>query len=336
MFWFLKNKDLEHIQHEIKREEFSFGSVYIETLGSGAGTKLNEDSSMVLPMGEDRVLFAIFDGASSQKEIHSLSSEGISGAFYISHMISMGFETSQEYTDLSQSPELSAKDTMVAVNKWIFEKMKRVPGVDYSDIPTVPGMSAAFLLVDQPRRNLSIAQVADAVIASVNSDGSTAVLTPNLNEKFDAETMTYVVELVGRYGSDLAHIRQIPEADELIRRQLAGSFAKKTNKKGGCGVMNGMPEMVSSGLIYTNDMQMNKDISSILLFSDGAILPFTGKDIPVEDATKALADTLYRKSDISPLMQGAEILESDPDFIKIPRIKLKDDSTLIEVLFNGK
>lgn len=336
MFWFLKNKDLKHIQHDIKREEFSFGSVYIETLGSGADTKLNEDSLMVLPMGEGRILFAVLDGASSQKEIHSLSSEGISGAFYISHLISMGFETSPEYTDLRQRRELSAKETMVAVNKWIFGKMKKVQGVDYFDTPTVPGMAAAFLLVDQPNRRLSIAQVADAAIASVNSDGSTAVLTPNLNKKFDAETMTYVAELVERYGSDLAHIRQIPEAKELIQRQLAGSFAKKTNKKGGCGIMNGMPEIVSNGLIYTNGLQMNEKISSILLFSDGAILPFTGKDIPVEDAAKALADTLYRKSDISPLMQGAKILEGDPDFIKIPRIKLKDDSTLIEVRFNGK
>lgn len=336
LFWFLKNKDVECIQHNIEKKEFSFGSVYIETLGSGVGTKLNEDSPMVLPMGEDRVLFAVFDGASSQKEIHSLSSGGISGAFYISHMVSMEFETSQEYTDLSQSPELSAKDIMIAMNKWIFEKMKKVPGVDYSDIPTVPGMAAALLLVDQLSRKLSIAQVADAAIASVNSDGSTAVLTPDLNKKFDAETMTYVAELVGRYGSDLAHIRQIPEAKELIRRQLARSFAKKTNKKGGCGIMNGMREMVSNGLIYASGLQMNEKLSSILLFSDGAILPFSGKDIPVEDAAKALADTLYRKSDTSPLMQGAEILESDPDFIKIPRIKLKDDSTLIEVRFNGK
>lgn len=100
--------------------------------------------------------------------------------------------------------------------------------------------------------------------------------------------------------------------------------------------MNGMQEMVSNGLIYTNEMEMNEKISSILLFSDGAILPFTGKNVLVETAAKSLVDTLYRKTTASPLMLGAVILEDDSYFTKIPRIKLKDDSTIIEVRFNGK
>lgn len=333
LFWFLGEQNLDNIQYYRERNVFASGSFFVETLASEPAAKFNEDSFMVLPIGEGRMLFAVLDGSSSQKEISGLTSYGVNGAFYISHMISMGFETSQEYTDLRQCSELSAKDIMIAMNKWIFEKMKKVSGVDYSDIPTVPGMAAAFLLVDQPGRKLSIAQVADAVIASVHSDGSTAVLTPNLNKKFDTETMTYAAELVGRYGSNLAHIRQIPEAKELIRRQLAGSFAKKTNKKGGCGILNGMPDLIKNNLIYSDEFEISDKLSSIYLYSDGALLPYMEKDISAETANAEFVKMFRMSSFGSVLESGAIRLNTDPEFERIPRLKNRDDSTVIEIRF---
>lgn len=338
LFWFIRDKKLESIQCVVKDEEFNFGSAHIETLGSGAAGKLNEDALMALSIGEGRTLFAVFDGASSQKQISSLDSEGISGAFYISHLVSMGFGMTSEYKELCQKSELTAKDIMVAMNDWIYKKMKEVPGVDYSDIPFVPGMAAALLLVDQLNKRLTIAQVADATIASVSNNGKIKVLTPNLNERFDQETMKYVTELAQKYNSDLLHIRDTPEVKEndLIHRQLVDSFIRKTNKRGGCGVMNGMSEMVSNGLVYTDEIEMNGEVSSILMFSDGAILPFSGKNISIEDAVKSLIDVLHRRKNSSILALGASILDNDPDFVKVPRLKLKDDSTIIEVRFSAK
>lgn len=333
LFWFLKDKDVSKVEQDIRHEEFPFGSVYIETLGSGSEGKMNEDAPLVLDMGRGRVLLAVLDAASSQKKIESLDREGISGAFYVSHLASFGFEASQEYKDLCAMDDLSAGDIMIDMNKWLYGKMLNVPGVDYSDIPSVPGMAAVFLLVDPIAKRLSIAQVADAVAAVVKSEGTTEVITPNLNERFDKETMDFVYEQVKEFKSDLPHIRQIPEAKENIRLQLADSFTRKTNKKGGMGIMNGMTEMVTNHLFYTNNFYMDEKISSILLYSDGAILPYMEKGVSQDKAAENFAKSIYGKTNKSPIKDGAAILEADSDFTKVPRMKKRDDATVIAVRF---
>jgi hypothetical protein len=249
-------------------------------------------------------------------------------------MVQMKFAMSQEYNNLCQKSELTAKDVMITMNGWILNNMQNIPGVDYSDASSVPGMAAAFLLVDEKNNRLTLAQVADATMALVNSDGGVQVLTPNLNEKYDTETMGYVEKLVKEFNSDLSHIRQIPEAKELIREQLVDSFNRKINQKGGCGILNGMPEMVSNGLIYSDSMPLDNKVSSILLFSDGAIQPYTGKDVSMKTAVKSLVNVLDKRNGTPVLKLGESILEDDSSFVKIPRMKLKDDSTIIEIRFN--
>lgn len=329
MFWFLKNQDLTQIEHSIKQMEFPFGKVYIETLGSGA--KPNEDAPMILDMGKGRTLLAVLDAASSQKKIKSLDDLGVSGAFYISHLVSMGFEGSDEHKQLSSRDELSAKNIMTAINEWIYLKMRDIPGVNYKDIPTVPGMAAVMLLVDQPSKRLSLAQVADAGAISVGVDGEVKVLTPNLNEKYDRETMDLVYELVEKFNSDLSHVRQIPEAKELIRQQLADSFARKTNQKGGVGILNGMPYF--DHLVYSQDIYLDGKTSSFLLYSDGTPLPDMKKNATREEMAKSLVNRVYKKNESSILLDGAKILEEDSGFSEIPRMKSKDDATIVEVRF---
>jgi len=104
-FEFFKGADFSELDHGIKTYEFPFGSAYVETLAAGWGGKLNEDAPLVLPMGEGRVLFAGLDAASSKKPIQAIDSEGISGAFYISHMVSLGFGNSEEYKALCNREE---------------------------------------------------------------------------------------------------------------------------------------------------------------------------------------------------------------------------------------
>ncbi len=336
MFSFLRYVDMTRVEHDIKSEKYTFGSAYMETLGSGAEGKKNEDSYTVLPMGKGRTLFAVLDGASSQKKIEGLDDVGISGAFYISHMASMDFAGSLECQELCTRQELTAKDAMMAMNSWIHTRLKQVPGIDYSDACSVPGMAAAFLLVDISEKRLTLAQVADCAIAVVDQKKAVKIVTPNLNEKFDKETMDYARELSEKFNSNLSKFRSIPEAKELLRRQLIESFHRKTNKVGGCGIMNGMVEMISNNLIYTDSIPINDDLCSILMFSDGAILPYMEKDTSVGTAVRNFVGSLETSENESPLMRGASILESDSDFTKIPRMKLKDDATLISINFDVK
>lgn len=335
MFSFLKNQDLGSIQYDLRREELPFGSVYVETFGSGATGKMNEDAPVILDMGDERTLIAVLDAASSQKKNSSFDSEGVSGAFYVSHLTSMGFVNSKEYGDLKNRVDLSAEDILLEINSWIYKNMKDIPGVDYSDAASVPGMAAVLMLVDKTNKRISLAQVADAAATLVKSDGSVEVLTPNLNASFDEKTMEFVHDLVGEYNSDLSHIRQIPEAKERIRIHLAESFVEKTNKKGGVGILNGMPELTSNHLIYSANIYLDDKVSSILLYSDGAILPFMEKGVSPDIAAEAFVKKVYGKTEVSTLIDGAKVLESDTDFSRIPRMKLKDDATLVAVSFKN-
>lgn len=335
-FWFLEKTDDAHIAHNLRFQNYSFGTVSLETLGSGAEGKRNEDSFLVLPMGWGRTLFAVFDGASSQKKIEGLDGVGVSGAFYISHLSSLGFEDSLEYKELFQRPLVNAKDTMMAMNSWLHGKLKQIPGIDYSDPSSVPGMAAAFIMVDVPKKRVTLAQVADCGVAVTDTFGGIRMITPNLNEKFDQETMTYARELSTTFNSDLSKFRRIPEAKELLRQQLIESFHRKTNKKGGCGIMNGMVEVISNNLIYTDSILLDDNLSSILMFSDGAILPYMEQGVPIELAVKKLAKVTENSDHNSVLETGSSILESDTDFSRVPRMKLKDDATLISINFDVK
>jgi len=334
--WFLRDADMSKLEHNIEEKRFSAGSYYAETLWSGAGGKKNEDSYAVLPMGEGRTLFAVFDGASSQKKNETLSRLGMSGAFYLSHMVSLGFVQSQEFGILCRNKNTTAKDVMMSMNKWIHQNLRNVPGIDYSDIPSVPGMAAAFVLVDVSKRSLTISQVADAAIGMVKRDGSVSVITPNLNAKFDEETLEFAYSLAEKYGSDIAHVRQIPEANEECRQHLAESFARKTNKKGGCGILNGMPEMEDLGLFYSDEFSLDDGFSGLMMFSDGAIQPYLDKDISLSESARLLRERQKMSNGLSVLSAGVSILDNDPEFKKIPRLKHRDDATLLTIDFDAR
>lgn len=332
-FWFVEGNDLRKIQKDYSYGKHTFGSVYKETLGSDVNIKLNEDALMELPLGRGRTLYAVLDGASSQKKNEMLGAAGMTGAFYISHMVAMGFDMTDNYEYLRQVPDLTAEKVVIYLNRWIYTRLKSIPGIDYSDITTVPGMAAAFLLMDVPKRKVTIAQVADTMVSVIDKGGSVRIITPNKNDCFDRETQEYAVSLAEKYDTDLAHIRQIPEAKELIHRQLVDSFERKTNTKGGCGIMNGMPELISNDLIYTAEMPMDGDISSIMMYSDGAILPYAGRGVSPETSVRNLAGVIEDGNDGSALQFGASILEQDANHIKVPRLKRRDDSTVIKFNF---
>ena len=66
--------------------KFSFA-----TLGKDSENQLNEDAILIQPFGKNRFIVAVFDGATSQKTIAGLKKIGVSGAFYVSHLASLGF-----------------------------------------------------------------------------------------------------------------------------------------------------------------------------------------------------------------------------------------------------
>ena len=342
LFSFLKNNQPELIQHNLTRKTFVLDganpkvelSVFAETLASDISRKLNEDCFMVLPFGRGRILVAVLDGASSQKEISGLAPYGIKGSFYVSHLLESGFRDSVEYGQLSQQESLTAGDVMTAINGWIFKKMQAIPGVDYGDALAIPGMAASFLLFDA-NGEITMSHVSDTYAAVFYTDGRLEILTPNQNEKFDRKTMELIEKLARDYGCSLAQVQRIPEARAIVRAQIKESFLQKINKPGGCGILNGMPDLITNKLIFERKIKISEELSRVLLFSDGALLPYMESGISVESAVRNLADSLRdNQSNGSVLESGVARLESDPEFEAIPRHKHRDDATIIEISLN--
>ncbi|MFZ5932901.1 MAG: protein phosphatase 2C domain-containing protein [Patescibacteria group bacterium] len=342
LFWFLEKDGIDQIQHgslsktlilqENGRQKTI--SVFAETLAANPDKKLNEDSYLVLPFGAGRMLFAVMDGASSQREIEALAAYGVTGAFYISHLVSLGFKDSPQSQELSQRENLTAGEIMKTVNSWIFEKMQKVPGVNYSDVLSVPGMATTLILIDLTNSQATIAHVADTVACAFYRDGRIKILTPNQNERFDRETMEFIGSLCDEYGCSLAQIHEIPEAKAKIKAQLQESFRRKINKENACGILNGMPELVRNNLIFESKIKISRNLSSIFLVSDGARIPYTGVGISGEGAAQSLIQNFQSSEGASVLEAGALRLDNDPDFEKIHRLKHRDDATIIEISLN--
>lgn len=303
------------------------------TEGSIPSDKLNEDFLLISPFGKNRFIAAVFDGASSQKPIEGLEKWKVSGAFYISHLAGMGFPMSDEFRALADNKNANASDVVSSLNTWLRKGLEKVPGVNYQDVLTIPGMAATIAIIDLEKNKISIAHIADT-IAIAEYGNSYKVLTDNKNEKFDQETLDLVQKI--------AEERKIPlreaAGDSRVKDQLKASFRKKINSPGGCGILNGMPELISNDLVQVIEIPITKDLRKLHLGSDGFYAPYLG-NIDFSDVFQTRK--LLGAAEIGELgARGqnaldftADQLDMDPDFEKIPRLKRKDDATYLGIGF---
>lgn len=306
-----------------------------ETLGGNPVGKLNEDALLSIPIGQGRYLFAVLDGASSQKDIAGLAQHGVSGAFYASHITSYGFIESPEYKALQRRPTLTAGEVMRAVNSWLHAQYANVYGIDYNDVLSIPGMASTFAVVDAAMQEVTIAHVADTVALAIYTDGRIEELTVNQNERFDSETMRVAMNVAGEYGCTLAQLRKTPEAHKKVHDHLKGSFCSKINTPGGCGILNGMPELVTNNLIYEKRIPITDDLHTILIFSDGALLPYLNRGLSLQQSYSLLVENAVVRNLVGTNFTetGAARLKSDPEFEEIPRLKDRDDASIIKLTF---
>mgnify|MGYP001609528563 FL=1 len=144
LFWFIKDSSFEsfiQIQHQ----------------------RVNRVINLSTSENELKLLFAVLDGVSSQMEIAGLSQFGIKGAFYVSHLVALGFPNGSVHQELKSREILTATDVLKSINVWLHEQMQRIEGVDYTDPLSIPGMAATFALVDSKKREVTIAHTADTL-----------------------------------------------------------------------------------------------------------------------------------------------------------------------------
>lgn len=309
-----------------------------ETKSGNPNGRINEDSTLILPMGKGRELVAVLDGASSRKEIAGLEKYHLSGACYVSHLVYCNFAKSPEYQSLTLKEELSAGDIMRTVNGWLHSKLSLVEGVDYRDVLSVPGMAASFSLIDAHKNEVSVAHVADTTAFAVYENGDITELTVNQNERFDIETLDLLISLSETHHLTPRQVLETPELKSVIKRQLSESFTRKINTPGGCGILNGMDELISNNLIYETSLPITPNLRKLILASDGAVLPYQLNGLSHDSVLKRLSED----TETHPVgnqfefhQKGAAELIRDAEYEKVLRLKPSDDATIIEVDFSS-
>jgi hypothetical protein len=322
-------------------------SLGLSTIASDPENKLNEDAFLHLDFSDDpqnpRQLLAVIDGASSQMPIAALDRYGVSGAFYISHLVEFGFPKSELYKSLKSQPELSAKDIVIALNGWIKEHLEVIDGVNYNDAATIPGAAATFALIDFAKGNISLAHVADTIAVSGIQVDDNAGLTPsvdgarthtgNLNKEFDDETHLLVNQIMEETGAT----RDVAAKDPRVKEQLRASFRRKINIK--CGILNGQDGLVTNNLIEENNidlLNLQQDGKpaksfSLILASDGFYSVFPpGQDGEVDAlAVAEFGSDFFGRKNATVVEDVREAFLADPHFSSKPRLKLVDDITLV-------
>lgn len=303
--------------------------LFYGTQGGQVEQKLNEDAICIYPIGSNRLLVAVYDGASSQRPITGLEPFGISGAFYVSHLAALGFPTTAEYAKLEELKELTAKEVMITLNDWLRKELGKVEGVDYNDTLSIPGMAATIALIDYNNQSVSIAHVADTIAIATYDQGYN-VLTDNRNEHYDQKTLNLVRKIAAEKEISIKEAAKDPR----VKQQLAISFRQKINTPDGCGILNGMPELVSNSLIHTANIRITPELRKIYLTSDGLYIPWTGLlNAEPDTSIRQVLGVIDRGVINSPFISATEALTWDDLFQKIQRLKLQDDKAFISVSF---
>ena len=340
-FWFEQPDPEVLIQSETSKLHLPNGKnginldIGIETAPAyGIEGRFNEDCPMVIPMGEGRLFVAVHDGASSRKPIEGLIPFGVKGAYYVSHLASLHFPDSTECQELSHDPDITAGDVMRKVNRWLKKELSKVPGVDYNDVLSVPGMSATYALIDARKNLITIAHVADTVACIETPDGNIQILTKDQNCMYDDETIALVEQIARDNNCNPCDVVKDKGADIYapVKKQLAESFEKKINTPDGCGILNGQPELEINNLIYEKEIQITP-YSILVIASDGETDPYQGRGLCEEDVIRSFMQDVRRcniGSDLEMTSRNSQILSEDPQLILHPRLR-NDDRTIIQV-----
>jgi len=313
-------------------------TIKAETKSGNINGRLNEDSTLITPIGNGRKLVAVLDGTSSQRDIAGLARYGLSGACYVSHLVSYSFTRSSEYQSLVLEGDISAADIMRTMNGWLRSRLSQIEGVDYQDVLSIPGMAATFCLIDAHKNEISVAHVADPLAFAYFDNGDVTELTVNQNERFDIETLNLLLDLSKMHQITPRQVLETPELKSLVKEQLRISFTKKINTPDGCGILNGMDELTSNNLIYETKLPITPDLRKLILASDGAVLPYQLNGLSKDSVLwNLLEDTeIYTiGKQLKFLQKGAAELLRDTEYKNILRLKPSDDATIIEVDFSS-
>lgn len=282
---------------------------------AGSSKKPNEDS-FVVHTAKDSLLVGVFDGTTTLVPIKELDERGISGARFASRFIKEQFR---------HINGLCPTEVLTFLNERLLDANKQIRGVDPNDANTLPASSATIVKIDPDRRIVELAHVYDSWCVVYYKDGSSALITKDLNKKFDQPILDRMREIARSKGITPRQARQ----EDEIEQALVDSRIVKLNAPNGlgCGVMNGQ---VAMKYYIQTAVVCLPDVSAILLGTDGFVPP--GWSIESWSDRQRMLDVVTRQG-LEGLMQvKREAEENDPDW-NLLRFKQVDDATGVFLKF---
>ncbi len=283
--------DINQIRHHAVRtlSGFQLNETLLEQ-GSGA---TNEDT---LAVTDDR--FIVCDGATSLPNPGNLAA--VSGGRRAAEITANVFAQAAG-CDLSGSAEKA--------NREIRKVMIR-HGIDLTCREKL--WSTSFAAVQLDGDAIYWCQSGDCVILLISMDGSSKLLTPLPGHDEDVLTRW---KHIGRSSKGTIH--------EVLAEDIA-AVRRKTNRR--FGSLNGEPEALE---FLASGCEDGRQVSDILLFSDGFFLPSTHPGRPfAQDAFV----TLYQSSGLQGVRNHIRAIQkTDPRCFLYPRFKMYDDMSGIAV-----
>lgn len=265
--------------------------------------RFNEDAYII-----GKKTFGVFDGATSLNSF--ISKEGKTGGLIASRIARYTFK--DEKKTLLQAARLA--------NKRIREAMIR-KGINPKNKLDLWGTTAAIVRIEGG--SFTWLNIGDSSILVVYKDNSYKVLSED--DEHDREMLVLFKNLADKGLRNVKHMPQIEGKTREGRR--------KTNITH--GLMNGEEEMLK---FIAKGEENLKDISHILLFTDGLKVP---RPDPLENEDYGGLVSVYLKGESRRKGNGIKeardfirrIENNDPWCTRYPRLKQHDDITVIDVKF---
>lgn len=258
----------------------------------------NEDSLLV---DTNLNIFGVFDGASSLTGY--VTPEGNTGGYLASSLAASAF--AEHSSNIIEAAHVA--------NSRI-EATQTTAGVNLSKNYNRFGTTAAVVKVNHD--TIEILQTGDSVAIVRSADGNVTIPLGYTDQ--DITTMRKWRKLADEGASN---IRDLVNDDVLAQREIANVDY---------GMLNGDPRAQDHILTTTIS---KKDITTILLLTDGLYLPKANPDTE-EDWAEYM--NIFLSSGLEGLYQQVRSKELlDPELIKYPRFKLHDDASGIAIDFTA-
>lgn len=311
------NKELSYQnsddQEHYVQSELTIGKEQARQIKISAGTvagspeKPNEDAYAVT-IDEGVLTVGIFDGCSSQKPIHALAPQ--TGARFASHFLKDSF--------VNITSAIPLKEGMLGLNKGLLDKNIELGG-SLEDVHTLAATTGTIVRINPDGNYLEFAHIGDTFCVVYFQDGTSKLLTNDLNSKFDDEMFALIKSIAKERGISIREARK----DERMTGALIDSFNRKFNNPNGqgTGYIDGDPNLEM--YIQTGKIPLD-GVSAVLLGSDG--LPPQGWDQTNKEGREKLLNELHADGFQKLIRTKKQSEDDDPDWNYV-RYKHSDDAT---------